>query len=528
MSQMESVVNIVRDIFGAMGIRWTNSEESQYGREISPEQALKNPAVWYAVNKIAGTLGQLPLNLHQTVGDRIEKPTDHWAYELFRVAPNAYQTPMVYKRLICSHALLWGNGYAYIRRVGRRVTELIPLMPDRMSVGIVDGEKVFAYVPNRDGNERVSLWESIEQGEDYILFENDEIFHLQGLGSDGLCGYSLLTLAREAWESGNKATTRTLSQMSKGYAGGVVLEVPEGQLRDETKAKELLYGWRKDHDGSDNAGKTAMLREGIKANVLSMSNKDAEFVEQMVFMRQQEALRFLLESILGDDASVSYGSAEAKNLAYLQNCLAPWFRAYEEETELKILGRRMLAQGYYVKIAEGPLLRSDKKTTADIIGQLIANRVISPNEGREMIDMNPYEGGDTYANPAIDQVETNSDTETETETSTDDALQNRAVQARVKHLIGVEANRISQSIGKVKHVAAWLDNFYSKKWEPQFADAIEELGLDRDLATQHCAESKRQLLAVCQQTEQGQVAEAIKAQVSDWKSRKLGECHVQL
>ena len=517
---MVTFANSISTALGYLGIRWTNTDDPEPSAFLRAERALKNPAVWYAVNKISGHIGQLPLNIHQqTESGRIEKPTEHFAYQLLRVKPNAYQSPIVFKRLLTSHALLWGNGYAYIHKLGRRVEELIPLRPDCMAVGLQDGEKIFWYVPNKD--ERISLWEAIEEGQG-ISFTNDEIFHIQGLGSDGICGYSLLTLAREAWEAGLAATNRTLSSLQKGHSGGIVLEVPSGQLRDETKANEFLKAWRRDQDGAGNAGKTAMLREGVQAKVLAMSNKDAEFVSTLLFMRQEEALRFMLENILGDDSSVSYNSLEQKNLAYLQNCLNTWLRVWEEEGELKLLSARDLRNGFYLKFNDGALLRTDKSTSMQTAALAIQSKVWTRNEVREMFDMNPVEGGDVFENPAITPGNTDQpppdDAATEDESTSTAATNKQATVVLFERLLKIECQRAEQASSSAKNFCDWIDKFYAK-WESKLADDIEQVGGDRDLATTHCNESRQQLLD-CAGRATGETLPSIVSEcVSTWVAR---------
>jgi len=516
---MVGFANAITTALGALGIRWTNTDEPM--ARMSADRALKNPAVWYAVNKISGHIGQLPLNIHQQVGREIRKPTDHYAYPLMRVRPNAYQTPIVFKRLLTSHALLWGNGYAYIRRSRRRVLELVPLCPGKMAVGLVEGEKAFIYVPHAD--ERLSLFEQIESGENYLTLSNDQVLHIQGLGSDGVCGYSLLSLAREAWEAGIAATDRNLSQLRKGHGGSVVLEVPEGKFRQETDAAKFLEAWRRDQDGAQNSGKTAMLREGIKANVLAMSNKDAEFVLMLKHMRQEEALRFMLENILGDDSSVSYNSLEQKNLAYMQNCLNIWLRVWEEECELKLLSNNELLNGYYFKFNDGALLRTDKSTSMQTASLAVQNKIWNRNEVREMFDMNPVEGGDVFENPAITPGEPAADSPEEAgqATSTDSASTNASNRSAsvvlLENLCKIEQQRANQAAASSKNFCSWIDKFYAK-WEPKLADDIERIGGDRDLATVHCMESKRRLLE-CAEAMPDDLVRVVEECVANWTAR---------
>lgn len=516
---MVGFANALGGMLGMLGIRWTNTDEPEV--RMTPDRALKNPAVWYAVNKISGHVGQLPLNVHQQTGREIRKPVDHFAYPLMRVKPNAYQTPIVFKRLMTSHALMWGNGYAYIARSRRRVNELIPLNPGKMAVGLVNGEKAFIYAPNAD--ERVNLFEQLEQGEQYIQFSNNEILHIHGLGSDGISGYSLLSLAREAWEAGLASTSRNLSQLRKGHAGGIVLEVPAGQLRNPDEARQFLEMWRRDNDGADNAGKTTMLREGVKANVMAMSNKDAEFVSTLMYMRQEEALRFMLENILGDDSSVSYNSLEQKNLAYMQNCLNPWLRQWEEECELKILSSRELSDGYYFKFNDGALLRTDKSTSMQTASLAVQNKIWSRNEVREMFDQNPVEGGDVFENPAI--TPGNGESASEPSETGDKATEaastnpsNRAASVvLLERLCKIEQQRANQAAASSRNFCDWIDKFYAK-WEPKLADDIERIGGDRDLATSHCSESKRRLLE-CADAQPDELVGRVAACVESWISR---------
>ena len=69
---------------------------------------------------------------------------------------------------------------------------------------------------------------------------------------------------------------------------------------------------------------------------------------------------------------------------------------YEQELNWKLLGN---SDEYYTKFNMNALLRADLKTRYESYGIAIANRFMSPNEARELEDMNSYDGGDKYENP---------------------------------------------------------------------------------------------------------------------------------
>lgn len=50
---------------------------SSGGKYVTPEEAIKYPPIWYAVNKIAGHVGQLPLICYRKTADgNIQPATD--------------------------------------------------------------------------------------------------------------------------------------------------------------------------------------------------------------------------------------------------------------------------------------------------------------------------------------------------------------------------------------------------------------------------------------------------------------------
>jgi HK97 family phage portal protein len=480
---------------------------------MTANKALSYAPVWYAVNKIAGHVGRLPLNLHQEKGRENVKIKKHLGYRTLRVRPNAFQTPFVFKRQITAHALLWGNGRAAIHRDGMR-TELIPLLPDRCETHLINGEKVHFYKPDRD--ERFSFWDDVKKAVDesiqtglpssVMAFGDSEVLHIHGLGFDGVSGQSLISLASQSWGLGIGAEAQERARQKRGYAGGLMLEAPQGALRNEDEAKRFLDHFRKNHDGEENAGRTGLLREGITASAKAMSNADAQFIEQRKFQRQEAALWFLLEQILGDDSSVSYKSLEQKNLAYLQNCLGSWLTTWEEECEAKLLTEIDVARGFYFKFNDGALLRSDKVTTATTVSTLIRARVINPNEGRDMFDLNPYQGGDSYENPSI------------TPGPAGGGQERRAIESRLEGLVRVEANR-AKAGAVAKNFVDWLDGFYPK-WQKTLAKAIEDLGGDGAIAEDHCEQSKAELLACADvATSIDDLKKAVAKCVANWTER---------
>lgn len=517
-------------IFGAFQspadwvVKWIQGWDWGDGRDekrITSERALTYAPIWYGVNKIAGHLAQLPIYVYKSMDRGAELQLKHPVYRLLR-RPNPYQTSVVFREMLGVHSILDGNGRAAIVRRGNRIVELLPLHPERTVTVMIRGVKVHGTRPSPD--DRVRLFFDNIEGDDaedgLILLDDEDVLHVPGLTMNGVTGVPLRDIASRNIGASINAEKRLAFQMDKGFSGSLMLEAPQGVFRKQEEAEEFLEAFEKRHNSPEKAGRAGLLREGMKANVLSMNNRDAEMIENRKFQRQDAALYLGLESILGDDQSVSYNSLSEKNRGYLMNCLNRWLVRYEQEIEFKLLSRREFdAASHYVRYDTSDLIRSDFVSTVDALTKAVSGMIFTTNEAREVLDMNPVEGGDVLRNPAITPGTSQDQQLSEPEDDTPDTS-DAATMAHVSHLIGVEANRVRQAAVKQKNFMQWASQFYScDNFERKLADNLELLGLDRHLATLHCDESKRQLLEICTNSPVESVADAVAERVAGWKSR---------
>jgi HK97 family phage portal protein len=493
---------------------------------VTPDSAIKYPPIWYAVSKISGHVGQLPLVLHRRLPDGrgVEVATNHPAYRLLKVAPNSWQTPVVFKQTMQAHALLWGNAYAYIATKNGRPSELIPLYPGRTAPDVQEGVKLYIHLPH-NSDDPILQHETASQSSQYLTLRDDQVIHIPGLGFDGYAGKSLWKVASDSWDIGLQSDRRIQFGFKKGFKAAMLLEAPPEAFKKPEDAKEFIDDFNAYHSGSENADKAGLLTRGIKANVTQMNSQESQMVEHRRYQRQDAALWFLLESILGDDSSVSYNSLEQKNLAYLSNCLMPWLVKWEEECNRKLLSTQ--SNLYYTKFNTAALLRADYKTTIESLGIAITQRIMSPNEARQKLDMNPYDGGDEYANPAITpgQGGQNQDVE-EPELDEEESPQDRVIRERVAHMIGVESKRVVM-YATADNFCNAIDEFYAR-WVNTFGEVIQKAGVPRELADEYCEQSRQMLLACA---DQATTTEELKKRVSDcvcnWKDR-AGELLCQI
>jgi HK97 family phage portal protein len=529
---MAGLLNIGR-IFNGWFDALVNDENKKI---VSPVKAMSYAPVWYAVNKISGHMGQLPLVLHRGLERGAERATDDYRYMLCKKRPNYYQTPMQFKQSLQANCLMYGNGFAWIRRAGTtansRILDLLPLDSAKMAIVMWQGEKWYLYDSHKD--EPIRKYRSVDMAGDpdipgsggLMVIADSEMCHFPGLGFDGFAGFSLWKIANDNWAIGIAADKLVKSGFNSGFRSSMLLEAPANILKDEKEARKFLSDFRSQHGGPEANGNIGLLREGIKAHVVSMNGRDAEINDSRQFSREDVALWFSIETILGDD-STSYNGIEQRTLAYLSNCLAKWLKTWEEELDRKLLTEReQAADVLYFKFHDRALLRTDYSTTINSLSTGINARIYSPNEARELLDLNPYEGGDVYANPAItpgagDEMGEDDDPEDDLDESDTGARAMRVVISRVQ---SVEKNRVIKGC-KSKNFVDWVDGFYAR-FTSTISDAIRPLLDDRSeiaaetIATEYTEASKAALLdAAGNAKDETELVAIVGETVAGWDSR---------
>lgn len=526
--------------FGINGlIKWfSGSDESV--TPVNPNTMLGLSGVWYAMNKISGMVGQMPLECKRKIdGGGAEDATDHAAWNLLRWEPNPFQTADVFKEVIHGHAIGWGNGRAAIIRRGARPVELLPLMPDRTRTYLIAGEKYHVTMPDMT-NDRLALYggdfeaAASANPQTTIVLSDSDVIHIQGFGYDGIEGKSFAGVARESLSMGLNAQRLATKQSEKGFTGRLMLQAPPGSFRDEKQASEFLTSFRKHHN--EDGELVGLLREGVTANVLTMSNHDAQFVEQQKFNRTDIMLWFGLESMPGEDTRSSYASLEQKLLAELQSCLNRWLIKWEMQCRAKLLTvAEKKRDSHYFKFNRQTLIMTDTQTTITSLSQAIMNKIISPNEARAKLDMNPYNGGDNYSNPMIDPTITDPTTgkselpdrsgDTSNDNDEDEAAATQAPQpasasarAQLQHMVGVECNRIRDRGLRAKNWCEWVDAFYGRWQERLEATAGAE---DCDVAA-YCSSHRTALIAAADHKPEEFVL-AVTALVDHWRQHGVEE-----
>lgn len=366
---------------------YIGDDESLAGVHVSKRSALGYAAVWRAVNLISNMVGKLPLHVLRRDDTDDSKARDkmHPAYMLLRLRPNETMSAFTFRQVLTHHVLLYGNGYAYIERSGNGdPISLTPLDACQVSVARVNGKVVYT-LRNKAGNTGLRA---------------DEVLHIKGLGNDGLCGYSVLGLARKSWALGLAAREYTTRFYTSGGSQRAVLEHPS-KLTPEARNK-LKSSWAEAYGGIANAHKVAVLEEGMKLNTYGIPAKDAQLLESRQFETREVAAWFgVPPHKLGDATRTAYASLEAENQSLLDDCIDPWLVMWEEAAMLALLREEEIANDtHIIEFQRNAFVRADiaARYTAYNIGRSTGS--LSANDIRRL-ENQPSIGpqGDVYLVP---------------------------------------------------------------------------------------------------------------------------------
>ncbi len=363
---------------------------STSGKRVNEKSSMQLTAVYSCVRILAETMASLPLNLYERKekGSK-EKAYEHPLYFILHDEPNPEMTSFAFRETLMTHLLLWGNAYAQIIRNGRGdILGLYPLMPNRMTV-------------DRDEKGRL-YYEYIVSSDDAPINKNStvkltpyEMFHIAGLGFDGLVGYSPIAMAKNAVGMAIACEEYGSKFFANGAQPSGVLVHPE-KIKDPKKVRE---SWESVYGGSSNAHRTAVLEEGMTYTPISISPNEAQFLETRKFQLNEIARIFRVPPhMVGDLDKSSFSNIEQQSLEFVKYTLDPWVSRWEQSIMRSLLNADEKRK-YFVKFNVDGLLRGDYESRMRGYAVGIQNGFMSPNDVRELENMNliPDEnGGNKY------------------------------------------------------------------------------------------------------------------------------------
>ena len=388
MNWWQRLVNLARSGFNAAPANYGGTYmRAQSGAMVTQETALNYAAVFSCVRVISETVAQLPWKTYQKTpsGKKEADPVKNTVAWLLSTQPNPDQTAFMFKRLLVTHALTWGNGYAEIERDGSgRPVWLWPIHPDRVRV-------------ERAPSGAVQYRCRGLLGQPDVVLASSDVLHIRGPGDDELIGTSVIAKAAQSIGLGLAMENFGASFFGNGTNMGGVLMHPQ---RLSEAARTNLETSLKNRASGKNAMSTLVIEEGMKYERVGIPPNDAQFLESRGFQVIEICRWFRVPPHKVQDLSrATWANIEHQSIEFVTDTVAPWTVNLEEEANVKLFGRQQRGV-FYTKFKLAALLRGDTTTRFAAYATGRQWGWLSVNDIRELEDLNRIKGGDQYIVPS--------------------------------------------------------------------------------------------------------------------------------
>ena len=350
----------------------------------------KNAIVYRCINEIANGAACVPFKLFQGEDELDQHPL----LSLLR-RPNPTQAGVEYFQAVYSYLLLSGNNYAIRSDVSGEVRELYLLRPDRVRVkpSKTATPEAYQYVI---GGKVVKTYDA-----DPITGES-EVKHMKLYNPlDDYYGLSPLMAAATDIDNHNAINTHNISLLKNGArpSGAIVfkpandrglpIQLSDGQrqqLKDDLDVK---------YTGAANAGKPLLLEGDFDWREMGLSPKDMDFLQQRNMAAKDIALCFGVPSqLIGIPDAQTYANVQEARLALYEETIMPLARRVESDLNewlSPMYGEDIRIMYDFDAV---PAMTERRRRVYENVTQAVREGIISRNEARERLGLEPIDGGD--------------------------------------------------------------------------------------------------------------------------------------
>lgn len=294
-----------------------------------------------------------------------------------------------------SHKKLTGDSFWYLDKNGQTIENIFILPPDKVELnlgnpmdGTADLVESYTYKDTINGKE-------VEQ-----TYRRDEIIHFKNPNPQNpFRGYGAVEAAAEVIDVDSLTNYTTKKFFENGAITNFVLSTESKVTEDQLK--RIKAELRAANSGPKNAYKAMILGGGLKPVDISYSNKELEFLAQLEWYRDKIMVIF-------GNTKASIGIIDDVNRASHENSMLEWKRTTVKPDMQSIVTtlNEFLVPMYGDRLVLGFCDPIEDDRTEDInqASQLFGSNIITLNEAREMVDLDPVDNGDTIGSQTVDTL----------------------------------------------------------------------------------------------------------------------------
>lgn len=352
--------------------------------------SLYREQLWVSVvvGKRARAVARLPLKVYERGVDGRSEARGHPYRELL-ARPNDSHDPFKFWQWVSSTRDVYGEAFlGKIRDAGGRPVALVPLHPTAMfdETDEVTGKTVWRFETGR------------------VRFEgipDSDLVHFSDYNPLTLVrGMSALEPLRATLENEDAARRATSAFWRNGARPSVLLQHPSNitqGAQDRLKAQ-----WDVIHAGVDNFARTAILEEGMSAQVVQLSAEDSQYVETRKLNREEVCAAYDIPPpvvhIL-DHATFSNITEQMRSM--YRDTMAPILGSIESVLEFDLRSARRpgasepdFGDEVYAEFLMDEVLRGAFEVRTPAMAAAIQTGQMTPNEARKLENRPSLPGGD--------------------------------------------------------------------------------------------------------------------------------------
>lgn len=371
------IISSPDDLMRIFGAEYVTGSEP-----ITALRAMQLATVFTCVRVLAESMGMLPCRLYRREGKKKIPAEEHKLHDLLYVAPNDFMTAQEFWELLMVCLCLRGNFYAYKVYALGQVAELLPIDPSTVTPRLKDDWTVEYHVSFKDGVKTLT---------------QDEIWHVRLFTLDGLNGLNPIAYARKCLSLGLDMESHAINLFKNGAVTSGVLETDE-ELSD-VAFDRLKTEFTENHTGLTNVYKPMILEKGLKWKPTALNLEDSQFLETRNFQKNEICGLYRVPPHLAAMMEkMTLNNIEHMGMSFVNYSLVPYMTRIESRIKVGLI-KPDERKKYYAKFNAGALLRGDLKSRYESYGKGIQWGFLSPNDVRELEDMDPRDGGDVYLTP---------------------------------------------------------------------------------------------------------------------------------
>jgi len=298
--------------------------------------------------------------------------------------PNDFQTSFEWRLAKTVQILLYGAAYSYINRsVTGEILELLPMPADKVEMTQAKNYSLSYVFTDKDGTK--------------IPLQQNQVLRVTGFTIDGLNGVSPIEYHRQTIGISIAADKYSALSFKNGAKHSGILE-NDGHFSSDDVARRVRDSWD-DSFGGANAGKTALLEDGLKWKATNQTNRDLQYIETLKYRVEDIARIFRVQPHkIGHLEKSTNNNIEHQASEFLTDTMMPWFIRWEQSIARDLLGRKA-AQSYFAEFMIEGMLRGDLASRGEYYMKAVGGPWMSANEVRVRENQNPINGHNEILTP---------------------------------------------------------------------------------------------------------------------------------